>query len=1235
MKNKIMKVLGIVMTIAMLASFMVVGSPVSAAGGPTVPSINEWEGVVLPSTVPGSNVDLIEQAKDGTIFISVYFANATTYGGVAMGAGTWAMFKSTNGYTWTLTNINNKATRITAIEPSDNYKNDKTVYVAVDTSADSVTTIYRCTNGAAVGTPYTEMGKISAGEHGTTPASVVYYMDSYFDGTDVWLLVATDIDVFAIPDDGRLTTYWTDMDLSETLGGDYADGSEPVGNVYATPWAYPGVEVLMAKFAPDYASSGVIWALYYDEFTSANLDAILGSGSTGTLGYGLIARDSGSTLWGERITPVIISDDGSAPANFNAGQVAMPGNAFCDIEFSAAYNSASNPEIYAALSFADAAAPPVAGDIAEDDLYRLECGFWGAAGNYSQMDVDQTDRVDFCSLEVYGNVIIAGTYERNATDGTPTEVWYSTNDGTSWQMASKNPTGELDSTCRVLISKFGTTVGLAFAATSGTQSAVSISDDNGDTWMQIGFIDDVITAIDDIAFNPTSNAALMITTNAGGISSLWKVADVTVLAPFWQRTLCEDFSTTIDEFDMVEYSNDGVSIMLYDDTDDIIYRSTNDTRTFNNWRNTATWGTINAWIVPNSSTVYAATASGFWSTALVGSRLATIPLVSIAMSGDSLVVGNDDGGAFASINKGNTWGNEIVCGASGVDVYVAFDALYATNKLFYYATSTTTGVVGKVLLDGNNQSLAPNSNVELTDGGAVYQTRNACPGTNFSEIIVTPDNALYVLGETGSSVTAGAVTVEGTIDFLGAGGATAAGVAVNANPYFVATPVTVTFGTFTAAAVTVYAADITADSSTIISGRIYIEQGATARGYFDFTLYGTVGLFTATLLDGEDVSVSASALTVAIGGSSVSGATCMYRLLLGQADNNWENPPTTALSAMSGLWYSAGSNILWTLRDTLPTTVDGLPDTLYAFEDFLSGKTMGVSAAEINANPENEFKQVKVSWTHMNEDTSAGAEDGTSYLIFYSWKEGTTTYTDYEIYVAPSSVAAGGQLSKIISGLNASTEYTIKVRVMDDDPIQSRWSDTVKVTTGAYLYAPMPISPIQGQPQAATTSLNPTFTWGAVVTAVSYEFQLSNSADFTTLIDSKTLSVNGYTYTGDGLDYDTDYYWRVRAVAADGTKSTWSSYSVGSVIPDLDIMALIESYSLDWTYSYFKLGAPTVFHTMVDPAEYQSELTVTQTETSVELTVTQTNPTYTIPVPEFTVTAPAPPASTVTTIRYS
>jgi hypothetical protein len=118
MKNRILKIMGIVMTVAMLASFMVIGSPVSAAGNPA--SVNDWQGVRLPNTIPGTNVELIEQANDGTIFISVFFDDAATIGTVSITADTWAMFKSTDGYTWTLTNVYNLpvAQRITAICPS-------------------------------------------------------------------------------------------------------------------------------------------------------------------------------------------------------------------------------------------------------------------------------------------------------------------------------------------------------------------------------------------------------------------------------------------------------------------------------------------------------------------------------------------------------------------------------------------------------------------------------------------------------------------------------------------------------------------------------------------------------------------------------------------------------------------------------------------------------------------------------------------------------------------------------------------------------------------------------------------------------------------------------------------------------------------------------------------------------------------------------------------------------------
>ncbi len=363
------------------------------------------------------------------------------------------------------------------------------------------------------------------------------------------------------------------------------------------------------------------------------------------------------------------------------------------------------------------------------------------------------------------------------------------------------------------------------------------------------------------------------------------------------------------------------------------------------------------------------------------------------------------------------------------------------------------------------------------------------------------------------------------------------------------------------------------------------------------------------LVDGEDITVTAGVFT--LGAAPVATtSTSMFRLLLGQADNNWENPTTTALANMSGLWLSEGSNLLWTVQATAP-------DTLFVFEDFLTGKTQGVSAVEFQPSPSKMFKQVEVSWTHMNEDTSNNAEDGTEYLISLTYDGTNGHVTFYEVYVAPGDVLAGEVQSKIISGLSPLTKYTIKVRVNDDAPIQSRWSSEVSVTTGAYLYAPIPLAPLQAQPQSATTSLNPTFTWSAVPSASSYDIEISDSNTFTNIIASANLTVTGYTYEGDALDYDTNYYWRVRSVYG-ADKSTWSSYSVW------------DSY---WA-EYIATGAPTSFHTMMDPEVMDGDvtLTVTQTETSVELTVTQTNPTYTIPVPEFTVTAPAPPASTVTTI---
>jgi hypothetical protein len=83
----------------------------------------------------------------------------------------------------------------------------------------------------------------------------------------------------------------------------------------------------------------------------------------------------------------------------------------------------------------------------------------------------------------------------------------------------------------------------------------------------------------------------------------------------------------------------------------------------------------------------------------------------------------------------------------------------------------------------------------------------------------------------------------------------------------------------------------------------------------------------------------------------------------------------------------------------------------------------------------------------------------------------------------------------------------------------------------ASLAAPTLTAPGLG---ATNTSLSPAFSWGAVTGATGYEFQLSDNANFVLPIVNLTggeaaLVVPFYKYVSE-LDYDTTYYWRVKAL---------------------------------------------------------------------------------------------------------
>ena len=125
---------------------------------------------------------------------------------------------------------------------------------------------------------------------------------------------------------------------------------------------------------------------------------------------------------------------------------------------------------------------------AEGDIYLIEGGFDTDSSVATQLLVDGGG-ISFMSVQVTEEVIMAG--ERYNAD-----VWISRNGGDTFDDASKPPTGT--GWTQVLISvpaAFDPDTGIAYAVTSGPESAFSYTVDGGNTWNQTNFVD---TEIDDL-----------------------------------------------------------------------------------------------------------------------------------------------------------------------------------------------------------------------------------------------------------------------------------------------------------------------------------------------------------------------------------------------------------------------------------------------------------------------------------------------------------------------------------------------------------------------------------------------------------------------------------------------------------------------------------------------------------------------------------------------------------------
>jgi photosystem II stability/assembly factor-like uncharacterized protein len=177
--------------------------------------------------------------------------------------------------------------------------------------------------------------------------------------------------------------------------------------------------------------------------------------------------------------------------------------------------------------------------------------------------------------------------------------------------------------------------------------------------------------------------------------------------------------------------------------------------------------------------------------------------------------------------------------------------------------------------------------------------------------------------------------------------------------------------------------------------------------------------------------------------------------------------------------------------------------------------------------------------------------DHTVRNIFIDWGtlEGATSYQwqcDYSSEFASVPTTLEGTISASsvrLPALEPATNYHWRVRA--SAPILSPWSDKWSFTTGldTEVITLKPESPSAG---ANGVPVKPAFQWTAITGAATYELLVAANADFDhpAIIRTEKYSLPSNVWQSDvSLDYQTTYYWKVRAISS-GTSSVWSSTGV-------------------------------------------------------------------------------------------
>lgn len=412
------------------------------------------------------------------------------------------------------------------------------------------------------------------------------------------------------------------------------------------------------------------------------------------------------------------------------------------------------------------------------DVYKIN---WARKPDDSlATDLNIGARYNLSNIDVTGLVVSGNTSAASLLAGatSSTQVYISSDTGLNWTRSRQKPSGQ--SKTEVLMAPDFTTSRRAYTATSGDESALSVTTDGGAVWHQIGLVDTTLSSIVDLAPSPKygqDNTLFLLTFDGGHLEhSLWRSLNG---GTSWARVLTSTLASA-DSLNLVELApqyGSGYQTLFFAGTEgsnSVVWQSTDNGRTFS--RRDAPF-LIDIWAVASDDSlwlgsyngtnglVYSTSTGGFTysSGAVAGSQA----LKSIALSPNyaqdrTILLGNTSGWVYYSSDNGTSFkplppdaSSPPLSGA----ITVAFDPEFSRNSTVYAASDTAGKGIYRFII--NQSTKWENIDSTLPSGGMVNQLKVAADGTLYATNSKANGglerclNPTYSLGPTAETVTRG------------------------------------------------------------------------------------------------------------------------------------------------------------------------------------------------------------------------------------------------------------------------------------------------------------------------------------------------------------------------------------------------------------------------------------------------------------------------------------------------